>query len=280
MCNKIEGVLIIMSYYFKSCYSEKIINGIKTRLFKKDENGENVFSDELNSMFNYSDEEFEKIFNGKTKLWLRKEMLRWRDNTSKEHITMKGTLNNLELLCFITKCEPNDILLEGITSKNISANTQYLSLGSIKAICKSLVDTYKDFNEDGFLNEPLLLPVEFSPTTLRFLFLKIYKDSNEVKMKFIVNEFSAFYEGIVPSNDNLVVYNVTSPKENKKLTLDLFYHEGMQLLSNEYVDDLYSDYILEFEDDTMRNILIENKTNDFFFQLYHDKLKYSKDYYW
>lgn len=283
-----------MSCLLKNCYSEKTIKGIKTRLFKKGENGEVVFSEELNNLFYYSDEEFEQIFNGKNKLWLRKEMSRWRKNVHNEKTTMKGTLNNLEMLCFIANCEPNDILLDGVASKKITANTQYLSLNAINGICKSLVATYEELNEEvfgdddyfgvnsnqnKFLEKPLLLPIEFSPTSLRFLFLKIYKDfDNDIKMVFVVNEYNSFSEGFVPTEYEREIFNLTSTKNNIKSTLEEFYHVGLELLSNKYESDLYTDYILDYFDDSMKCILTKNENDDFFFELYGDKLKYPEDY--
>lgn len=274
-----------MDREFKNNYSEKIINGIKTRLFKKNEKGENVFSDELNSMFNYTEKEFKKIFNGNSKTWLRKEMSRWRDNAFKENTKMKGTLFNLELLCFLAKCEPNDILLDGTTHKSITANTQYLSLDALKGICESLININQelkevkssndDLFENSFLEDALLLPVEFSPTAMRFLFLKIYKDSDDIKMQYVLNEYVPSYEGIAPSEDNIITFNITSQK-NGKLTLEKFYNEKNNLLNNDQETDAYTDYILSI-DNCLKKVLTEKKLDDFFFQLYYNRIKESED---
>lgn len=169
--------------------------------------------------------EVARLFPGHDKLWLQKELSKWRGKLASE--SFRGTLQSLELYCTLTGQKPNDVLL-GEKRYAGPARVEFLSFQTILDLAEE-VRSRKILPPHG-----CVLPVLYAPErmTAVFLFLYTQKKSGEsaVCMRFGISE----PDGYVDTDGGDCLGGISTATDSSYYIADLSHPEGVNRLREAY----------------------------------------------
>lgn len=171
--------------------------------------------------------EVEQLFPGRDKLWLQKELSKWRGKLHSDGKRFCGTLQSLQLYCALTGMQPNDVLLPADGSVS-PARIEFLREETIYELAEELAEGRKRM-EHG-----CALPVLYAPREMTAVFLFIYpvrKAGEEtVFMRFAISE----PDGYVEFDGGDCIGGISTAADSRYYTADLSHSEGMQRLREAY----------------------------------------------
>lgn len=131
----------------------------------------------------YSAQEITELFPSKDKLWLAKELSKWKSKILDNCTSFNPTLQNLFIFCSITGASPNDVLEPG--KELVRSNrVHYLSY-------EAIVDLVRMLRDRGTLNNNCTVPILHAPMKMTTAFLSIYKRcvnrSDDIYMSFLIS---------------------------------------------------------------------------------------------
>lgn len=222
----------------------------------------NIFSDVLKTEFSeidhaefqllkkvkdFSSTEVSQLFAQKDKLWLTKEISKWKKKVLGNEDTFNPTLQNLYIFCQLTNRTPNDVLLPDIPY-NGPDQIDFLSEDALEGLVKLL-------QNKGRLSGDYLVPVRYAPIKMAAVFLSIYskkiQNQENIYIQFSLSYVEKRYDedsygGFNTSSvDNrLLEYNVSVPEKNPYSFKD--YYTKMAEAFNSVTGDLQDVVLDEF----------------------------------
>lgn len=169
--------------------------------------------------------EVEQVFPGRDKLWLQKELSKWRGKLAGDRFC--GTLNSLQLYCTLTGQLPNDILLHEQGYKG-PARVEFLRR-------ETILDLAEELRHSGTVPlDGCALPVLYAPEKMTTVFLFIYpqKKAGEesVCMRFGISE----PDGYVNTEGGECIGGISTAADSAYYTADLSRPEGLTKLQEAY----------------------------------------------
>ena len=171
--------------------------------------------------------EVERLFPGHGKLWLQKELSKWRSKLGSKDGHFYGTLQSLQLYCTLTGQLPNDVLLN---TKKYSgpARVEFLRRETIIELAEELQ------RGNAVPEQGCALPVLYAPAQMTAVFLFIYPQrkpgSNAVCLRFGLSE----PDGYVSIEGNDCLGGISTATDSSYYTADLSRPEGMTRLREAY----------------------------------------------
>lgn len=172
---------------------------------------ENFLKNRINDL---DDGDIESVFPQKNKLWLQKEVSKWKRRIHDN--AFHGTLQSLQILCEATKNTPNDVLLPNEKALYSSSSIEILSIEDIKEIFLCIQNNTKGFIKICKANGcfPLQIPAFYSPQNFSITFLCIKQCRNEsvldsLEACFITYEYymTDFFKDPETKEEDLIIRN-------------------------------------------------------------------------
>lgn len=171
--------------------------------------------------------EVEKLFPGRDKLWLQKELSKWRGKLGGEDARFSGTLQSLQLYCTLTGQLPNDVLLDARRYTG-PARVEFLRFETILELAGEIR------RSDALPRHGCTIPVLYAPEQMTAVFLFIYtqKKAGEsaVCMRFGISE----PDGYVDTDGGDCIGGISTATDSSYYIADLSRPEGMTRLREAY----------------------------------------------
>lgn len=168
--------------------------------------------------------EVEKLFPGHSKLWLQKELSKWRAKLDREDARFCATLQSLQIYCTLTGQLPNDVLLPARSYAG-PARVEFLSLATILEIAQELR------RADTALAHGCALPVLYAPERMTAVFLFLYPQKragqDTVCMRFGISEPDSYVDMDGSGG-------ISTAPDSSYYIADLSRPEGMERLQEAY----------------------------------------------
>ncbi|MBR3704734.1 MAG: hypothetical protein IKM11_04550 [Oscillospiraceae bacterium] len=168
--------------------------------------------------------EVEQLFPGHGKLWLQKELSKWRGKLSADDQRFCATLQSLQIYCALTGQTPNDVLLPA-RRYNGPARVEFLRFETIMELARALA------RGDAALRHACALPVLYSPERMTAVFLFLYPmkraGRDTVCMRFGISE----PDGYVDADG---IGGISTAPDSSYYIADLSHPEGMERLREAY----------------------------------------------
>lgn len=196
-----------------------------------------------------SAEKLSQLFPGKDKLWLMKELSKWKNKVLSEKDNFNPTLQNLFIFCTLTGRTPNEVLLPN-QIYNGPDRIEYLNYSALESLVAYL-GTRKNFSGN------YIVPVLYSPEKMTASFLTIYskkvQQKDAIYVQFLIS--SVEQRGGVDSLGGITSvpsigfneYNVSIPEKN-----EYSFHGAYKKMKEDFdyaTEDLHSIITDEFYDE-------------------------------
>lgn len=171
--------------------------------------------------------EVEQVFPGRDKLWLQKELSKWRGKLRSDGGKFCGTLQSLQLYCDLTGLMPNDVLLPAGT---------YVSPTQIEFLREETVYELAEQLAAGehCVEQGCALPVLYAPGEMTAVFLFVYPvrsgGKQAVHMRFAISE----PDGYVDFDGGECIGGISTAADSRYYTADLTHPEGLERLREAY----------------------------------------------
>ena len=168
--------------------------------------------------------EVEQLFPGHGKLWLQKELSKWRGKLAAEEPHFSATLQSLQIYCTLTGQTPNDVLLP---SRRYSgpAQVEFLRFETIMELAHALA------NGASAPQHACAVPVLFAPERMTTVFLFLYPmkraGRDTVCMRFGISEPDAYV-------DEDGIGGISTAHDSSYYIADLSHPVGMVRLREAY----------------------------------------------
>lgn len=170
----------------------------------------------------------ETLFPGRDKLWLQKELSKWRGKLGGGDARFCGTLQSLQLYCTLTGQLPNDVLL-GAEKYAGPARVEFLRFETIRELADELR------RSGAAPQHGCALPVLYAPEQMTAVFLFIYTQKkageSSVCMRFAISE----PDGYVDTDGGDCLGGISTAADSSYYTADLSRPEGSERLREAYV---------------------------------------------
>ena len=168
--------------------------------------------------------EVEQLFPGRGKLWLQKELSKWRGKLMAEDPRFCATLQSLQIYCALTGQTPNDVLLP---SRRYSgpAQVEFLRWETVVELAHALAQGA------AAPRHACAVPVLYAPERMTAVFLFIYPmkraGRDTVCMRFGISEPDAYV-------DAEGIGGISTAHDSSYYIADLSHPEGMTRLREAY----------------------------------------------
>lgn len=171
--------------------------------------------------------EVEELFPGRGKLWLQKELSKWRSKLKDGEQNFCGTLQSLQLYCVLTGQQPNDVLLPAGQAVSPS-RIEFLRSETIYEMAEEIV-AGRMIPQQG-----CALPVLYAPGQMMTVFLFIYPvkkaGKESVCMRFAISE----PDGYVDYDGADCIGGISTAADSLYYTADLYHPDGPSKLREAY----------------------------------------------
>ncbi len=171
--------------------------------------------------------EVEQVFPGRDKLWLQKELSKWRGKLRADGKKFCGTLQSLQLYCDLTGLRPNEVLLPAESYVSPS-KIEFLQEETIYELAENLAGGEQQ------MEQGCALPVLYAPGEMTAVFLFIYPVRNAgqqaVHMRFAISE----PDGYVDFDGSECTGGISTAADSRYYTADLSHPEGIDRLREAY----------------------------------------------
>lgn len=170
-----------------------------------------------------SDEKLQSYFPGKSKLWLTKEISKWKGKILHENEkgTFNPTLNNLNLFCLLTGASPNDVLCN-------TNNSDYIQFISYEAL-EQLSDYLRSQND---IPQSYTIPVLYAPEKMASILLTIYSNKVNNKTSIYLKASTVTLDGWFECGQEI---NICEPHKNQysiKMLYEKMIHDFREAIND------------------------------------------------
>lgn len=171
--------------------------------------------------------EVERLFPGRDKLWLQKELSKWRSKLSGEDTRFFGTLQSLQLYCTLTGQLPNDVLL---------STRRYTGPARVEFLRReTILELAEELQRGGTIpKHSCALPVLYAPAQMTAVFLFIYSQKkagvDSVCLRFGISE----PDGYVSTEGGDCLGGISTAADSIYYIADLSRPEGTTRLQEAY----------------------------------------------
>lgn len=168
--------------------------------------------------------EVEQLFPGHGKLWLQKELSKWRGKLGADGARFCATLQSLQIYCALTGQTPNDVLLPPRRYGG-PAQVEFLTIDTIMELAHTLA------RGGASLHHACALPVLYAPERMTVVFLFLYPmkraGRETVCMRFGISEPDDY-------TDADGAGGISTAPDSSYYIADLSHPDGMERLREAY----------------------------------------------